>query len=64
MLGADIDKLNDKEPGQKLETTNVFAKLSPDQKARIVRVLREFGHTVVFMGDGINDAGRLWKKRI
>lgn len=41
------------------ETTDVFAKLTPDQKARVVSVLRENGHTVGFMGDGINDAAAM-----
>ena len=40
-------------------STDVFAKLTPDQKARIVTVLREAGHTVGFMGDGINDAAAM-----
>ena len=37
----------------------MFAKLSPTQKARIVRLLRENGHTVGYMGDGINDAAAM-----
>ena len=41
------------------ESTDVFAKLTPDQKARVVSVLRENGHTVGFMGDGINDAAAM-----
>ena len=39
--------------------TDVFAKLTPDQKARVVSVLRQQGHTVGFMGDGINDAAAM-----
>jgi Mg2+-importing ATPase len=59
LLGADLDKMDDRELGRAAEKTNVFAKLSPDQKARVVRVLRENGHTVGFMGDGINDAAAM-----
>ena len=42
-----------------LKKTNVYAKLSPIQKARIVRVLKEHGNIVGYMGDGINDAPSL-----
>lgn len=56
VLGSDIDNLSDKELFNLSKNTNVFAKLNPMQKARIVRVLKENGKTVGFMGDGINDA--------
>ncbi|MCD8204265.1 MAG: magnesium-translocating P-type ATPase [Coprobacillus sp.] len=56
LLGKNIAKMSDKELAEKVETTDVFAKLTPDQKARIVTILRNNGHTVGFMGDGINDA--------
>jgi Mg2+-importing ATPase len=59
LLGSDIDQMSDKELGEKAEKITVFAKLSPDQKARIVRVLREAGHSVGYMGDGINDAAAM-----
>jgi len=59
LLGADIEKMDDKELGKAAERTTVFAKLTPDQKVRIVRVLRGKGHTVGFMGDGINDAAAM-----
>ena len=42
-----------------MESTTVFAKLSPLDKARIIRILREQGHVVGFLGDGINDAAAL-----
>ena len=42
-----------------IHISDVFAKLTPDQKARVVSVLRENGHTVGFMGDGINDAAAM-----
>lgn len=56
LLGTDIYGMDDNELSAAVEKTSVFAKLSPQQKARIVRILRENGHTVGFMGDGINDA--------
>ena len=59
LLGSDIDGMTDSELGNITETTNVFAKISPAQKERIVRVLRDRGHTVGFMGDGINDAAAM-----
>ncbi|QIR75697.1 magnesium-translocating P-type ATPase [Sulfurospirillum diekertiae] len=57
--GADIDAMNEEELKLAVEKANVFAKLSPDNKARIVSALRQNGHTVGFMGDGINDAPAL-----
>ena len=51
-----MDALSDEELGALAENITVFAKLSPMQKARIIRVLRERGHSVGYMGDGINDA--------
>lgn len=56
LLGARIDQMTDQELAKKVETTTVFAKLSPDQKARIILQLKENGHKVGYMGDGINDA--------
>ena len=57
LLGSEIDTLDDAELAERAEKTHLFAKLSPLQKARLVRVMREMlGHTVGFMGDGINAA--------
>ncbi len=56
LLGSDIDSLSDSDLAQAVETTTVFAKLSPDQKARIILQLKANGHKVGYMGDGINDA--------
>lgn len=56
MLGTALDHLTDEELAEAAEKTTVFAKVNPLQKARIVRVLKSKGHTVGFMGDGINDA--------
>lgn len=59
LLGSDIENMNDKQLAKVAEYTDVFAKLTPDQKARIVTILRENGHIVGFMGDGINDAAAM-----
>ena len=60
LLGSEIDALDDAELAKRAEKTHLFAKLSPLQKARLVRVTREMlGHTVGFMGDGINDAAAM-----
>lgn len=60
LLGSEIDTLDDAELAERAEKTHLFAKLSPLQKARLVRVMREMlGHTVGFMGDGINDAAAM-----
>ncbi len=56
LLGSDIEKMSDEELAIGVERTQVFAKLSPDQKVRVVTALRNNNHTVGFMGDGINDA--------
>ena len=60
LLGSEIDALDDAELAERAENTHLFAKLSPLQKARLVRVMRELlDHTVGFMGDGINDAAAM-----
>ncbi|PEW81934.1 magnesium-translocating P-type ATPase [Bacillus cereus] len=56
VLGYEIDSLPDKALAKLAEETTVFAKLNPMQKSRIIRVLQGNGHTVGYMGDGINDA--------
>ena len=56
LLGADIDQMTDQELAEAVEKVTVFAKLSPDQKARIILQLKKNGHAVGYMGDGINDA--------
>ena len=57
--GSQIDKLPDSGVIRLLRNTNVFVKLSPIQKARIVRLLKESGNVVGYMGDGINDSPSL-----
>lgn len=59
LMGNDIERMNDAELAKAVETTNVFAKLTPSHKERIVRLLKGNGHVVGFMGDGINDAPAL-----
>ncbi len=59
LLGSELEAMTDEELQKQAEGTTVFAKLSPMQKARVVRVLQSLGHTVGFMGDGINDAHAL-----
>ena len=57
--GNQIEKLTDIAILRLLKNTNIFVKLSPIQKARIVRLLKESGNVVGYMGDGINDAPSL-----
>ncbi|GAA0269415.1 MULTISPECIES: magnesium-translocating P-type ATPase [Pseudomonas] len=59
LMGNDIEAMTDAELATAVETTNVFAKLTPAHKERIVRLLKANGHVVGFMGDGINDAPAL-----
>lgn len=59
LLGSDIEEMDDELLSEVVEETNVFAKLSPNQKTRVVSALRKNGHTVGFMGDGINDAAAM-----
>lgn len=59
ITGATIDLVDDAELTRLTRTTTVFAKVNPVQKARIVRALKADGHTVGFLGDGINDAAAL-----
>ena len=57
--GSEIDKLQDMGVARLLRKNNIFAKMSPIQKARIVRILRDTGNVVGYMGDGINDSPSL-----
>lgn len=59
LLGADVDGMSEKELAKHVEKVDVFAKLSPQQKARVVETLRANGHVVGYMGDGINDAAAM-----
>lgn len=56
LTGKEIEEMNDAELGEHCETCNLYSKLSPFQKQRIVKMYQEKGHTVGYMGDGINDS--------
>jgi len=56
MLGHEIEKMSADELRQKVTQNTVFARLTPEQKSRIIFALKENGHTVGYLGDGINDA--------
>jgi Mg2+-importing ATPase len=59
LLGSQIDKMSDPALAHRAERTQVFARVTPAQKSRILRALRARGHVVGFLGDGINDAPSL-----
>jgi P-type Mg2+ transporter len=59
LLGQDIEPLSDAELAEAAEHTTIFAKASPLQKSRIIRALQSRGHTIGYLGDGINDAAAL-----
>ena len=59
VLGTDVEKMTDEELLVASRRATLFARLSPADKQRIIRVLRANGHVVGFMGDGINDAPAL-----
>ena len=55
LTGAELDEMTDRQLSTAVEKINVFAELTPGQKVRLVSALRENGHSVGFLGDGIND---------
>jgi Mg2+-importing ATPase len=59
LLGSDLDKMTEEDLNETVESVSVFAKLSPQQKARVITALRNNGHSVGYMGDGINDAAAM-----
>ena len=59
VLGDDIDGMLDPALARVVESAQVFARVSPAQKHRIIRTLKAHGHVVGFLGDGINDAPSL-----
>ncbi|MCQ4860533.1 magnesium-translocating P-type ATPase [Desulfovibrio desulfuricans] len=59
LLGSDIASMSEEELCRQAENVSVFAKLSPQQKTQVIRALRANGHSVGFMGDGINDAAAM-----
>ena len=61
LLGSDIDKLNDEELLAKIEEVDIYARMNPLQKERIVTLYKNNNHVVGYMGDGVNDAPSLAK---
>lgn len=59
LLGSEVERMDDDTLAQAVEMHHLFARLTPQDKERIVRALRSNGHVVGFMGDGINDAPAL-----
>jgi len=59
ITGDELETMNDQEIAQTASAYNVYARLTPEQKHRLVRTLCEHGHIVGFLGDGINDAPAL-----
>jgi len=64
LTGSEISKMNDKELKRALEETFVFARVTPEDKLRLVRLFRESGEVVAVTGDGINDAPALKEAHI
>ena len=56
ITGAEVVELSDAALAARVEEIDLYARISPDQKTRIVLALRQRGHTVGFLGDGVNDA--------
>src|SRR5580658_7060021 len=59
LLGNDVEKMSDEQLAEAIDTTDVYARLSPAHKKRVVQALQKKKHVVGFMGDGINDAPAL-----
>lgn len=64
LTGADLDQITDDELNKTVEKIHVFAELTPGQKVRLVSALRQNGHTVGFLGDGINDIPALCESNV
>lgn len=59
LLGTDTERMSDEELSNVVDETTIFARHSPSHKQRIVKILQKRGHTVGFLGDGMNDAPAL-----
>jgi Mg2+-importing ATPase len=59
LLGTQIDKMTDEQLFHKMQGVNLFARVNPDQKLRIIKTLQARGHVIGYIGDGINDAPSL-----
>ncbi|MGZ6577295.1 MAG: magnesium-translocating P-type ATPase [Solirubrobacteraceae bacterium] len=56
ITGSELDKLDDEQLADRLSETTIFARVTPEQKSRLIKSQRQLGATVGFMGDGVNDA--------
>jgi Mg2+-importing ATPase len=56
LSGSDLDALDDQQLADAIPSTTIFARANPDQKSRIIKVARQTGKDVAFLGDGVNDA--------
>ena len=61
VIGKQIDKLNDKKLGEVVEGANIFCRLTPEQKQRVIKALKSRGHDVGYLGDGVNDIAALYE---
>lgn len=59
LTSSEIEKMNDAELRNAVKTNNIFTRLNPDGKVRVIEALREVGHSVGYLGDGINDSPAL-----
>jgi cation-transporting P-type ATPase F len=64
LTGVELDKLDDQQLQQLVQNTDVYARVSPEQKLRIVRALQHFSEVVAMTGDGVNDAPALRQANI
>ncbi|MEK6579469.1 MAG: cation-translocating P-type ATPase, partial [Bdellovibrionota bacterium] len=61
ITGAELKALSDEELSSRLKTAHIFARMNPEQKLRIIKILKQSGHVVGMTGDGVNDApGLKW----
>ncbi|HLF78039.1 MAG TPA: magnesium-translocating P-type ATPase [Dehalococcoidia bacterium] len=56
LSGTDLESMDDRQLSERLSATTIFARISPDQKSRVIRTAKKMGFTVGFLGDGVNDA--------
>ncbi|HET9992233.1 MAG TPA: cation-translocating P-type ATPase [Kofleriaceae bacterium] len=59
LTGADLEGLSDDELSRRVRSVNIFARVAPEQKLRLVRALQALGEVVAMTGDGVNDAPAL-----
>jgi magnesium-transporting ATPase (P-type) len=64
VVGADIEKMTDEQLSETVKTTSAFARVSPEHKMRLVKVLQGQGQVVAMTGDGVNDAPALKQANI